>query len=170
VAEFAVAFREPPSLKTMRKVKAATYLRRWQLHCGKCISFLLTTIITHKLLMPQSSSPTPPLFSLSNSPTKSPWTVRRVRWDKFRPIAPLVPLIFANKFERRAEQQVNTTRKPRKMRRCGDHTRDDSEVNAKDTKTRIHDPGRHFALMWCSRCAAATFFSVAHFRFFFLFL
>jgi hypothetical protein len=35
---------------------------------GKCISFLLTTIITHKLLMPQSSSPTPPLLSLSNSP------------------------------------------------------------------------------------------------------
>ncbi|KAJ7932974.1 hypothetical protein B0H13DRAFT_1856584 [Mycena leptocephala] len=101
--------------------------------------------------MPQSSSPTPPLLSLSKSPTKSPRTVRRVRWDKFRPIAPLILLRFASKFERRAEQQVDTTRKPRKMRRCGDRARDDSEVNPKDTETRIRDPGRHFALMWCSR-------------------
>ncbi|KAJ7877823.1 hypothetical protein B0H13DRAFT_1892980 [Mycena leptocephala] len=46
----------------MRKVKAAAQ------DGGKCISFLLTTIIAHKLLMPQSSSPTPPLLSLSNSP------------------------------------------------------------------------------------------------------
>jgi hypothetical protein len=59
--------------------------------------------------------------------------------------------------KRRAEQQVDTTRKPRKMCGCGDRTRDadDSEVNPQDTETRIRNAGRHFALMWCSRSRGA---------------
>ncbi|KAJ7936801.1 hypothetical protein B0H13DRAFT_1852871 [Mycena leptocephala] len=47
-----------------------------------------------------------------------------------------------------AEQQVDATRKPRKMRKRGDRARDAdvSEVNPEDIETRIREAGRHFAL------------------------
>ncbi|KAJ7863382.1 hypothetical protein B0H13DRAFT_2354218 [Mycena leptocephala] len=109
--------------------------------------------------MPHSSSPTPPssprplhdLLALAQqlTPSKSPRTVRRLR-QQLQVQANEAQQEHAN-LKRRAvdaEQQVDTARKPRKMRKRGDRARDadDSEVNPQDTETRIREAARHFAL------------------------
>ncbi|KAJ7817726.1 hypothetical protein B0H13DRAFT_2379460 [Mycena leptocephala] len=99
------------------------------------------------------SSPRPlhDLLALAQqlTPSKSPRTVRRLR-QQLQVQANEAQQEHAN-LKRRAvdaEQQVDTTRKPRKMRKRGDRARDadDSEVNSQDTETRIREAARHFAL------------------------
>ncbi|KAJ7811932.1 hypothetical protein B0H13DRAFT_2383572 [Mycena leptocephala] len=109
--------------------------------------------------MPHSSSPTPssspqPLHDLlaltqQLTPSKSPRAVRRIR-QQIQAQANEAQQEQAN-LKRRAvdaEHQVDTSRKPRKMRKRNDRARDadNSELNPQDTETRIRDAGRHFAL------------------------
>ncbi|KAJ7909987.1 hypothetical protein B0H13DRAFT_2329795 [Mycena leptocephala] len=107
----------------------------------------------------QWRSPTPPssprplhdLLALTQqlTPSKSPRAVCRIR-QQIQAQANEAQQEQAN-LKRRAvdaEHQVDTSRKPRKMRKRNDRARDadDSELNPQDTETRIRDAGRHFAL------------------------
>ncbi|KAJ7429680.1 hypothetical protein FB451DRAFT_1575413 [Mycena latifolia] len=109
--------------------------------------------------MQHSSSPSPPstprpldeLLSIAQqlTPSKSPRSVRRLR-QQLQLQANDAQQQHVN-LKRRAvdaEQQLDRTRKPRKMRKRGDRARDadDSEVNPQAIETRIRDAGRCFAI------------------------
>ncbi|KAJ7136491.1 hypothetical protein C8R43DRAFT_1109967 [Mycena crocata] len=109
--------------------------------------------------MPHSSSPSPPstprpldeLLSIAQqvSPSKSPRSVRRLRQQlQLRANDAQQQQLNLKRRAVDAEQQLNTNRKPRKMRKRCDRARDadDSEVNPQAIESRIRDAGRCFAI------------------------